>query len=111
MDYSHIKGDSSIYECMIYRNVISKDEKVIQNTKAKALWKNGLYEFENKDYEFAIEFFKNAESNGITDKNLYYYRGIAYFNTGNKELACTDWKQAIKQGDVEAEELHKSKCN
>lgn len=110
IDFSHIKQDSSIYECILYRNAITDDEQEKKNAKANALWRNGLYEFENKDYEFAIDFFNKAEEFGMINKNLYYYRGIAHFNIKNHEKACKDWSEAVKQGDVDADELYKTRC-
>ncbi|MDY0199640.1 MAG: tetratricopeptide repeat protein [Tenuifilaceae bacterium] len=64
----------------------------------------------SKNWEVAeIDFSKAIELNP-KDKNLYLNRGKCRQNLGKKNLACTDWKQAVKLGSFEAQEFIYKNC-
>lgn len=64
----------------------------------------------SKNWEVAeIDFSKAIELNP-KDKNLYLGRGTCRQNLGKQAQACTDWKQAVKLGSFEAQELIYKNC-
>jgi len=53
---------------------------------------------------FAIKNdFKLSES--------YYLRGIARINQGKKDEACSDWDNALKNGNFQSQEMLFKYCN
>ena len=48
--------------------------------------------------EQAFKLYESTLNNYGESANLFYLRGITYFDIGKKDLACKDWKKAISLG-------------
>jgi tetratricopeptide (TPR) repeat protein len=57
-----------------------------------------------REYDFIIG--SDAE-----DNVSWYYRGLAYFNLGNRQHACADWATAKQLGSKNAAEKLNSYCH
>jgi len=62
------------------------------------------------DYLEAIQVFDKAINQNGGDTYALMNRGMAFFNTGLKDKACTDWDQAGKQGNLQAFKLISRHC-
>jgi tetratricopeptide (TPR) repeat protein len=82
------------------RNQLKKEyDEVIQaipagewNQKAISLWEGGKYKDPDKAIEYLNESIRLDSKNPVSFNN----RGVAYYNTGNRQLAIEEFNQALK---------------
>ncbi|UCH13376.1 MAG: tetratricopeptide repeat protein [Bacteroidales bacterium] len=82
----------------------------LDNTKAvhykdrgKTYLKTGIYKFAINDLSMALDL-------SPYDGETYLYKGIARFESGDKEGACSDWSKARKYGEMKAVEYLLENC-
>ncbi len=82
----------------------------LDNTKAefykdrgKAYLKTGIYKFAINDLSMALDL-------SPYDGETYLFKGIARFDSGDKEGACSDWNKARKYGEMKAVEFLLENC-
>lgn len=57
------------------------------------------------------DFNKSIEVQPLSNPTPYIYRGLYFFNKGQKNEACSDWKIAAQQGNAQAASFIQSNCN
>lgn len=71
----------------------------------------GALQFENAEYQAAIESFSRAIEADDPDKAAaYYYRADCYYHLKDKDNACVNWRQSAKLGDKDAQFIVKNYC-
>ena len=63
-----------------------------------------------RDYTLALIDYSLAIDIDPKNPNYYYYRGQVKIRSGNKDLACGDFKSALDLGKAEAFEMIKKYC-
>lgn len=71
----------------------------------------GDVKFNRHDYLDAILDYDRALRYNPRDDMALMNRGLAYYNTGLKENACTDWEKAGSLGNTQAFKLISRYCN
>lgn len=72
----------------------------------------GVLQFENKDYEAAIASFTRViDLEGDELAIAFYYRGDCYYNLGDKDNACVNFRRSSERGDKDAQFIVKNYCN
>jgi tetratricopeptide (TPR) repeat protein len=71
----------------------------------------GDLKFNRHDYLDAILDYDRALRYNPRDDMALMNRGLAYYNTGLKENACTDWEKAGSLGNTQAFKLISRYCN
>ncbi|MDR2928814.1 MAG: tetratricopeptide repeat protein [Cytophagaceae bacterium] len=71
----------------------------------------GAIKLQQNNYMDAILDFDKAISNDPSDIHALMNRGMAYYNIGRKENACTDWGDASKKGNTQAIRLLARYCS
>lgn len=71
----------------------------------------GDIKFNRHDYLDAILDYDRALRYNPNDDMALMNRGLAYYNTGLKENACTDWEKAGALGNTQAFKLISRYCN
>jgi clan AA aspartic protease (TIGR02281 family) len=61
-----------------------------------------------KNKEAIIDFNKAIELNNKNE--YYYYRGLAFYDFGDQNKACSDWKTALAEGYQGAEKMIEKYC-
>ena len=68
--------------------------------------------YEDKRYEDAIPKFTEVIAIDTTElAAAYYYRADSYYNLGDKERACADWRRSMRLGDRDAAFIKKNYCD
>lgn len=68
--------------------------------------------YEDKRYEDAIPKFTEVIASDTTElAAAFYYRADSYYNLGDKEKACADWKRSMRLGDRDAAFIKKNYCD
>lgn len=68
--------------------------------------------YEDKRYEDAIPKFSEVIASDTTELSAaYYYRADSYYNIGDKDKACADWRQSMRLGDKDAAFIKKNYCD
>jgi len=57
----------------------------------------GVFEYQNNNFSQALDFFLLAENIGVSNPDLYYNIGNAYYMLNNKPLAIVYYKRALQQ--------------
>lgn len=73
--------------------------------------KRGLSKISLKDYEGAIADFTKCMDFAPNNMWLYYYRGLAKIESGQKDNGCQDLKKAADFNSPNAKEAIKKYCN
>jgi tetratricopeptide (TPR) repeat protein len=117
---SRTNNDSTICEIIMYKVDMSssqyKDmmketkESVAKNKRIDSLYNKGLEESNKNNLTDAINFFNQAKEEGLRGANLYYNLGVVYIKSGNKEMACSSFREAARLGDEEAYKLYFKMC-
>ena len=55
--------------------------------------------FEQRNFAAAIRDFDEALSRNPSDAHAWFNRGIAHYNVGLKDRACSDWERASRLGN------------
>ncbi|MBK9177168.1 MAG: tetratricopeptide repeat protein [Flavobacteriales bacterium] len=72
----------------------------------------GVLQFENQDYEGAIATFTRVIDAKDDEKRLaHYYRADCYYNLGQKDKACPDFRRCAEMGDKDAQFIVRNYCN
>jgi len=67
--------------------------------------------FEMKRFEEAIREFGAVIAENDTDlMEAHYYRADSYYNLGDKESACADWRKSAELGDKDAVFIVRNYC-
>ena len=77
--------------------------------KAEKHFQDGQYNMVIKETDEVVSIFKQTKQyNGMDPSNLlgaiFYFRGIAYVNLGDKSLAVKEFGSAVRYGDSEIKE-------
>jgi tetratricopeptide (TPR) repeat protein len=76
----------------------------LDNTKAEYFKDRGKTYLKTRTYKYAINDLSMALDLYPYDGETYLYKGIARFESGDREGACSDWNKARKYGEVKAVE-------
>jgi TonB family protein len=90
---------------------INDTSKNTKNFKRNKHYDEGIKFFDKEDYVKAIESFTNAIKLDKEDHSSYYYRGVCFMKSGNKNAACDDWQKARAYGDKDAANLFIRLCD
>lgn len=71
----------------------------------------GTIKFANEDFLDAINDFNRAIEKDPNDVYAYFNRGVAHYNIGLKESACSDWQKAGELGNYKAFRYISRYCN
>lgn len=84
--------------------------KAEDNRKASEFFNKGIKAYKEKEYLKAIEYF--TESYKIDPKNIdaLYNKAAVFFESGDKDKACTVWEEISKLGQMNSKELHQNYC-
>jgi tetratricopeptide (TPR) repeat protein len=66
--------------------------------------------FNLKQYNQAATAFTDALDLTPNDGKIYYERGLAYFEAGDRVKACQDWKKASELGSYNADDMKLINC-
>ena len=77
---------------------------------AERKFKRGVKLFKKGQNDKAIKLFTKAIKKNPTVSNYYFNRAAAYFEKGDLESACSDWKY-IKDYDQDALSYYQSNCD
>lgn len=67
--------------------------------------------FENKNYSRAARLYGNCIEISAFDPELYFYRGMSFYNIQDTTKACVDFKFASKLGNGPALIFYKAVCD
>lgn len=114
------QNDSTAFELLSYTEPFDFNDKTPESEKSKqvrkdqaeaiAFYDKGTAELQNKNPVSALSLFNQALDLGLKSIDLYYNRGVAYFQIGNKDAACKDWIEAARMGDNQALDIYTKKC-
>lgn len=82
----------------------------LDNTKAEYYKDRGKTYLKTRTYKFAINDLSMALDLSPYDGETYLFKGIARFDSGDKEGACSDWNKARKYGEMRAVEYLLEYC-
>ena len=77
---------------------------------SKALNNIGLSLAKLEKYNDALAYFNKAIEINPGSASAYGNRGTLYYQTGNKQKACTDWQQSAKLGNERANQILLKYC-
>lgn len=113
--------DPSYYylKAVLYKDqgMQSKTAKVIEtmlnncNYSATAYYFAGLFSAQSNDFEKAIGYANQMIKIEAENAQAYYLRGMAYFQSGDPDSGCSDFKKASELGLKEANEMIKNYCH
>ncbi len=63
--------------------------------RGKTYLQTGMNKYAINDLSMALDLSPN-------DGETYFYKGLARFQSGDREGACDDWKKALKLGEIKA---------
>ena len=86
------------------------DKSLFDVPSAAIYYNRGLVNYDLLDYESAYSDFYNSLKNDYKPAANYYMIGSCLLITGNKELACEQFKNAIELGDEMAKREFEKYC-
>ena len=82
----------------------------IDSTHTGALMERGELKLDLKEYKEALEDFKKVIRIDAKHTNAHYKAGHAYYNIGDSDGACMEWKIARDLGFVDGFNMIESNC-
>jgi len=82
----------------------------LNNHSSKALNNIGLSLAKLEKYNDALEYFNKAIKINPGNASAYGNRGTLYYQTGNKQKACTDWQRSAELGNKRANQIFLKYC-
>ena len=88
---------------------VSGDQYVISRREGYSDFMKGTEYMNQENYIDAIKYYIVAEQKEYAPINLYFNRGLCFFNLGKPNLACKDFFR-ISHLDSEAEKIYSANC-
>ncbi|MFO7657772.1 MAG: hypothetical protein R6W78_11945 [Bacteroidales bacterium] len=82
----------------------------VDNSNPAFFKARGKAYYQTKMYRYAIEDLSMALDLKPNDGEVYYFKGMARFNSGDKQGACADWKISARLGEPKAVEQMLNNC-
>ena len=82
---------------LIFEGFVAPQKAYATNwNRYNMVWKRGLSNLNQGNYEKALDFYNQAIDIYKRDPSAYYNRGISHMELGNHENALKDYKKALK---------------
>jgi hypothetical protein len=120
LEKSRAANDSNVTELMLYAQPVTMEkdkefyiklaQKDLERIKRAPVYDQAVQALRDSQYVDAVHLFNKVQMMGETGRDLYFNKGIAYYQLEEVDSACACWKTAARLGDEEAVKVYNQKC-